>query len=183
MFSITEKRCWSGIPCRLIGTILTTGSSKLFSSSEVRDFILKDTHFRPSRSKFLISFASMEHVNYFIVSTDKAGTIRNCGLNERRIVCPVNENNAEEEEKQWDFYNKWLSSSLAKKLVIVELGEDFSNPNVIRWPFERIVMINQKDKMYRVHSTFYQIPKEIGDRACAFEMNGAQFIKELVKCC
>ena len=67
-------------------------------------------------------FASMEHVNYFIVSTDKAGTIRNCGLNERRIVCPVNENNAEEEEKQWDFYNKWLSSSLAKKLVIVELG-------------------------------------------------------------
>ena len=128
-------------------------------------------------------FASMEHVNYFIVSTDKAGTIRNCGLNERRIVCPVNENNAEEEEKQWDFYNKWLSSSLAKKLVIVELGEDFSNPNVIRWPFERFVMINQKAKMYRVHSTFYQIPKEIGDRACAFEMNGAQFIKELVKCC
>ena len=128
-------------------------------------------------------FASMEHVNYFIVTTDKAGTIRNCGLNERRIVCPVNENNAEEEEKQWDFYNKWLSSSLAKKLVIVELGEDFSNPNVIRWPFERIVMINQKAKMYRVHSTFYQIPKEIGDRACAFEMNGAQFIKELVKCC
>ena len=128
-------------------------------------------------------FASMEHVNYFIVSTDKAGTIRNCGLNERRIVCPVNENNAEEEEKQWDFYNKWLSSSLAKKLVIVELGEDFSNPNVIRWPFESIVMINQKAKMYRVHSTFYQIPKEIGDRACAFEMNGAQFIKELVKCC
>ena len=31
-------------------------------------------------------FASMEHVNYFIVSTDKAGTIRNCGLNERRIM-------------------------------------------------------------------------------------------------
>ena len=37
-------------------------------------------------------FASMEHVNYFIVSTDKAGTIRNRGFNERRIVCPVNEN-------------------------------------------------------------------------------------------
>ena len=100
-------------------------------------------------------FASMEHVNYFIVSTDKAGAIR----------------------------NKWLSSSLAKKLVIVELGEDFSNPNIIRWPFERIIMINQKSKLYRVHSTFYQIPKEIGDRACAFEMNGAQFIKELVKYC
>ena len=43
-------------------------------------------------------FESMEHVNYFIVSTDKAGAIRDAGFNERRIVCPVNENNAEEEE-------------------------------------------------------------------------------------
>ena len=126
---------------------------------------------------------SNDHVNYFIVSTDKTGNIRNKGFNEKRIVCPVNQENMEEEEKQWDFYNKWLSSSLAKKMVILETGEDFSNPNIIRWPFERIVMINQKAKMYRVHSTFYQIPKEIGDRACAFEMNGAQFIKELVKCC
>ena len=128
-------------------------------------------------------FESMEHVNYFIVSTDKEGRIRNAGFNERRIVCPANESAAEEEEKQWDFYNKWLSSSLAKKLVIIELGEDFSNPNIIRWPFERIVMINQKAKLFRVHSTFYQIPKEISDRAFACEMNGAQFIKELVKYC
>lgn len=126
---------------------------------------------------------SNDHVNYFIVSTDKTGNIRNKGLNEKRIVCPVNQENMEEEEKQWDFYNKWLSSSLAKKMVILEIGEDFSNPNIIRWPFERIVMINQKSKLYRVNNTFYQIPKEINDRAKAVEMNGAQFIKELVKYC
>lgn len=126
---------------------------------------------------------SNDHVNYFIVSTDKTGNIRNKGFNEKRIVCPVNQENMEEEEKQWDFYNKWLSSSLAKKMVILETGEDFSNPNIIRWPFERIVMINQKSKLYRVNNTFYQIPKEINDRAQAVEMNGAQFIKELVKYC
>lgn len=126
---------------------------------------------------------SNDHVNYFIVSTDKTGNIRNKGFNEKRIVCPVNQENMEEEEKQWDFYNKWLSSSLAKKMVILETGEDFSNPNIIRWPFERIVMINQKSKLYRVNNTFYQIPKEINDRAKAVEMNGAQFIKELVKYC
>ena len=126
---------------------------------------------------------SNDHVNYFIVSTDKTGNIRNKGFNEKRIVCPVNQENMEEEEKQWDFYNKWLSSSLAKKMVILETGEDFSNPNIIRWPFERIVMINQKSRLYRVNNTFYQIPKEINDRAQAVEMNGAQFIKELVKYC
>lgn len=126
---------------------------------------------------------SIGHINYFIVSTDKTGNIRNKGFNEKRIVCPVNQGNTEEEEKQWDFYNKWLSSSLAKKLVILEAGEDFSNPNIIRWPFERIVMINQKSRLYRVNNTFYQIPKEINDRAQAVEMNGVQFIKELVKYC
>ena len=117
--------------------------------------------------------------NYFIISSTKHNYLGESTINPKRMVCPY----INEDEKQWDFYNKWLSSSLAKKLVIVELGEDFSNPHGLRWPFERIVMINQKAKMYRVHSTFYQIPKEIGDRACAFEMNGAQFIKELVKCC
>lgn len=126
---------------------------------------------------------SMEHVNYFIVSTDKAGTVREAGLNEKRIVCPANESNEQEEEKQWEFYNKWLSSSLAKKLVIVELGEGFSNPDIMRWPFERIVMINQKAKLYRIHSTFYQIPAEISDRAYPVEMEADQFIKELVKYC
>ncbi|MFQ8903284.1 MAG: hypothetical protein ACLR7D_16970 [Lachnospira eligens] len=40
------------------------------------------------------------------------------------------------------------------------------------------MMINQKAKMYRVHVTFYQIPKEIRDRAVLLEMNGAWFIKE-----
>ena len=125
-------------------------------------------------------FASMEHVNYFIVSTDKAGTIRNRGFNERRIVCPVNDNNAEEEEKQWDFYNKWLSATLAKKLLVIEIGEGFNNPNLIRWPFERIVMINDKAHFYRVHSTFYQIPKEIADKACTMKINSYEVLKELV---
>ena len=126
---------------------------------------------------------SQEHMNYFIVSTDKDGRIRNTEFNPKRIVCPLNNNNSEEEEKQWDFYNKWLSSSLAKKLVVIELGEDFSNPNVIRWPFERMVMINQKSRLYRINNTFYQIPGEISKRAIPVHMDASRFVKELVNCC
>ena len=35
------------------------------------------------------------------------------------------EENREIEEKQWDLYNKWLSGTLNKKLIIIELGEGF----------------------------------------------------------
>ena len=85
-----------------------------------------------------------------------------------------------EDEKQWDFYNKWLSATLAKKLLVIEIGEGFNNPNLIRWPFERIVMINDKAHFYRVHSTFYQIPKEIADKACTMKINSYEVLKELV---
>ena len=66
-------------------------------------------------------FASMEHVNYFIVSTEKAGTIRNCGLNERRIVCPVNEKMAESRIKllSSDGHLKELSRLIRRLRCIV----------------------------------------------------------------
>ena len=61
------------------------------------------------------------------------------------------------------------------------LGEStINNPNLIRWPFERIVMINDKAHFYRVHSTFYQIPKEIADKACTMKINSYEVLKELV---
>ncbi|MFQ7024252.1 MAG: hypothetical protein ACLRRQ_07635 [Lachnospira pectinoschiza] len=41
-------------------------------------------------------------------------------------------------------------------------------------------MINDKAHFYRVHSTFYQIPKEIADKACTMKINSYEVLKELV---
>ena len=88
----------------------------------------------------------LEHKNYFIISSVKDDILRNSELNQKRIVCPyLGETDKTNEDKQWDLYNKWLSGTLAKKLLVVELGEGFNNPNLIKWPFERIVMINEKN--------------------------------------
>lgn len=119
--------------------------------------------------------------NYFIVDTDPNGKLRSLNLNEKRISCPLCKENVELEEKQWDFYNKWLASSLNKKIVIIELGEDFNNPNIIRWPFERITMINQSSLLIRVHKTFYQIPSEINERAMGINISSEQFLNDIVK--
>ena len=108
--------------------------------------------------------------NYFIISSTKHNYLGESTINPKRMVCPY----INEDEKQWDFYNKWLSATLAKKLLVIEIGEGFNNPNLIRWPFERIVMINDKAHFYRAHSTFYQIPKEIRD--IMYEHQGTTFL-------
>ena len=50
-------------------------------------------------------------------------------------------------------------------LLILELGEGFRMPEVIRWPFERTVQYNKKAFLYRVNQTFAQLAEGIGDRA------------------
>lgn len=123
----------------------------------------------------------LEPYNYFVVATFKDDILRNSRLNQKRIVYPNKAESDENEAKQWDFYNKWLSATLAKKLLIIELGEGFENPNIIRWPFERITMINQKAKLFRIHSELFQIPKEIGDKAISISENAFEFLKTFLK--
>lgn len=141
----------------------------------------------------------LEHKNYFIISSVKNDVLRKSSINQKRIVCPYlsadefpdnsdsdNENedtdnvNVITEERQWNLYNKWLSGTLAKKLLVIEIGEGFNNPNLIKWPFERIVMINDKARFYRIHSMFYQIPPEIKDKSVTYKKNSYEVLKTLV---
>ena len=64
--------------------------------------------------------------------------------------------------------------------VGLEIGEDFNHPNIFRWPFEKVVFINQKAKMYRISDLFYQLPADIGDRAKSVKINGMSFVCDLM---
>lgn len=122
----------------------------------------------------------LEHKNYFIISSVKEDTLRKSLLNQKRIVCPYLEGATDiDEDKQWELYNKWLSGTLAKKLLVIELGEGFNNPNLIKWPFERVVMINNKAHFYRVHSMFYQIPPDIKDKSVTYKSDAYEVLKML----
>lgn len=123
----------------------------------------------------------LNHKNYFIISSIKDDTLRRSDLNQKRIVCPyLSDTDKETEDKQWELYNKWLSGTLAKKLLVIELGEGFNNPNLIKWPFERVVMINEKAHFYRIHSMFYQIPPEIKEKSVTFKYDSYEILKMLV---
>lgn len=81
--------------------------------------------------------------------------------------------------KQWDFYNKWLQGTLNKNLVILELGEGFQMPALMRWPFEKITFINQKAKLYRVNKTFYQLPENLSEKGVAVKCDSRKFLEDL----
>lgn len=124
----------------------------------------------------------LEAKNYFIISSLKKNKFDNLKVNRKRLSNPLlielSQDNDEREceTKQWDFYNKWLSCTLNKKLLILELGEGFNTPNIFRWPFEKITLINQKAKMYRVNDEFPQIPEDISGKAVSIKESVADFL-------
>lgn len=77
---------------------------------------------------------------------------------------------------QWQVYNKWLQSTINKKLCIIELGVGMQYPTVIRWPFEKMFMFNNKAVMYRVHETLNQFPAEIEKEGYSVAQNPIRFL-------
>jgi hypothetical protein len=116
--------------------------------------------------------------DYFIVSTCEGGAVFEGSLDRTRITAPFYEGDAGEE--QWKRYNSWLQGTLNHSLVILELGEGFDAPNVIRWPFENIVLVNNGARLYRVNGKFYNVPDNIAGKSHGIHMDSVEFAKELI---
>lgn len=84
---------------------------------------------------------------------------------------------------QWNRYMQWLSGTLNKRLLVLELGVGFENPGVVRFAFEKTTFFNQKAKMYRVNQTFSQISEELRGKAVPVAENSAKWIRSLCTGC
>lgn len=80
---------------------------------------------------------------------------------------------------QWEFYKKWLTTTLNRKLLVLEMGVSLKLPQVIRFPFEKTVMINQKSKMLRVNAKFPQVGEEISSRSETKKESAVEFCLQL----
>lgn len=117
--------------------------------------------------------AFLQDKDYFIITslTDAAEFQKHFPA--ERLTYP-----GEEEMEGWEAYQKWLAFTLNRNLLVLELGEGFANPGLIRFPFEKVTYFNQKSKMYRVNETFPQISDEIAERAVAVKKNSVAFVME-----
>lgn len=77
---------------------------------------------------------------------------------------------------RWKDYMKWQTGTINRSLVILELGEGFATPTVMRWPFEKIIYFNQKSRLYRINESFYQLPKEAEERGVSVHENSVRWM-------
>lgn len=77
---------------------------------------------------------------------------------------------------QWHRYTAWLAGTVNRKLLLLELGEGFQTPTVIRWPFEKTVRYNQKAFLCRVNENFAQLPEGIAGSAVSVKENSVEWL-------
>lgn len=113
--------------------------------------------------------------NYFIVDLSSDNSIENSEIKKDRVVLPV----FDEDSAGWDTYLKWLSGTLNRELVVIELGVGFDHPDLVRFPFEKTVLYNNKAYMVRINSNLYQLPAELKEKGCSLKSTAKEFIAQL----
>ncbi len=82
---------------------------------------------------------------------------------------------------QWQNYMQWLSRTLNKKLLLLELDVNFTLPSLIRWPFEKNAYLNNKAFLIRVNQEFPQLPEEINGKGISVAMSSNEFLEVVNK--
>ena len=82
----------------------------------------------------------------------------------------------EAEERFSDF----LSETIDKKLVLLELGVGFNAPTIIRFPFEKLVREHDHISLIRLNLDQAVIPVGFGSRAVGINADMAESIKDMV---
>lgn len=112
--------------------------------------------------------------NYYFISECEDDVITKCNINRDKVVLPLRNADTNIDE-EWDRYLMWLSCTLNRKLLVLELGVSLMSPQLIRWPFEKTVMLNNKAKLIRVNSLVPNVPSEIGEKAESINKNAIDF--------
>ena len=131
---------------------------------------------------------SVHEKNYYVLNICDDDAIFESDFDSSRIAAPFkdsdekNKNNKPGElfdrtkNPEWDKYMKWLSCTLNKKLVIVELGCLMGTMELVRWPFEKTVSLNMKSELVRINRNFPFVPAEISDRTLSIGCNSVDFL-------
>ncbi len=126
--------------------------------------------------KRLVDF--LQGKNYFVLSTTCNPEAGKASWKEGRLV---NMQNADEQEyiQHWQIYTKWLQGTLNHRLFLLELGVGLLCPSVIRWPFEKIALYNQKAFLCRINESLSQLPEELNGKGMSIAENAIDWLANL----
>ena len=105
----------------------------------------------------------LEGKDYYMITSLADEDAARLGLDAGHMAVP---NSVSFTEEAWKSYTLWLSCTLNRNTVLLELGENYKDPSLIRWPFEKTAMLNNKAYLFRVHKIFSQVPEELSGKSC-----------------
>lgn len=79
----------------------------------------------------------------------------------------------------WERYTKWLQGTVNRRLCVLELGVGMQYAGLLRFPMEKIVGLNQKAELVRVHHLLPQLPEEIHGRGLGISQNAVDFLTQM----
>ncbi len=97
-------------------------------------------------------------------------------LNQKRPEYSIIKYNESAYLENWGMYTQFLSNTMGKKLLLLELGVSMNYPTVIRWPFEKVTFVNEKAHLMRVHEKLYHHTPEIKEKTDSIQMNSVNYI-------
>lgn len=149
------------------------------------------TEKKAAREEILAAYQKLQELTagkpWFLVTLNTDDLVYEAGLNSFFIVAPcgseksgnviTNEHyDGSAYLPQWQYYRNWLAATIGKKLCILELGVGMAYPSVIRMPFEKTAIWNQKAHLIRIHSKLAQVPKEIEEKSLCIPMRPVNFL-------
>lgn len=129
----------------------------------------------------------VENKNYYVLSICDDKVIFESEFGDDRIAAPfcnISDSTADDNRENpfdrennptWDKYMKWLSYTLNNKLLILELGCLMGAMELVRWPFEKTVNLNNKSSLVRINDSFPFVPAEISAKSVSVKCNSVDF--------
>lgn len=132
-------------------------------------------------------FEIVKNKNYYVLDICDDRTIFESKFGDKKIAAPFCDYMERDEDESranpfdrennptWDKYMKWLSFTLNNKLLVLELGCLMGAMELIRWPFEKTVSLNNKSKLVRINESFPFVPAEISEKSISVKCNSVDF--------
>ena len=119
--------------------------------------------------------------NYFVITESDDESIFKAGFKQDRVTAPVieKEKNGKTADENWDTYLKWVMGSMNRNILLLELGVSLVQPEIIRFPFEKMAAVNMKSNFIRVNKKLPFIPENLSEKAISVKDDPVELMIEL----
>ncbi|SKB95821.1 hypothetical protein SAMN06296386_110112 [Lachnospiraceae bacterium] len=119
--------------------------------------------------------------NYFVISESSDESVLNAGFKPDRVTAPVieKEKSGTTADKNWETYMKWVMGSMNRNILMLELGVSLAQPEIIRFPFEKMAAVNMKANFIRVNKNLPFLPENLSEKAISVKVDPVELMIEV----